>query len=53
MLVELINEVALDCFEGLIHAKKHNDVPVWRQAQKLTEAIRVELDECEGDSTVQ
>ena len=45
MLVELIDEVALDHLEGLVHAIEYQIVPVWREAHKFAEAARVKLDQ--------
>ena len=44
MLVELVDEVALNWFEGLVHAVEHEVVPVRRQTHELTKAARVVLD---------
>ena len=45
MLIELIDEVALNHFECLVHTIEDQIVPVWREAHKLTEAARIKLDQ--------
>ena len=50
--IELVNEVALDSFEGLIHAVKNEVVPVRRETHELTKAARIILDQGEGDFAV-
>ena len=53
MLVELVDEVTLDRFEGLVHAVEDEVVPVGREAHKLAEARWIVLDQSEGDRAIE
>ena len=53
MLVELVDEVTLNRFEGLVHAIEHQIVPVWRQTHEFTKAIWVVLYEGKGNKSIQ
>ena len=53
MLVVLVDEVALDGLERLVHAVEHQVVPIWGQAHEFMETSRVKLDQCEGDNAIQ
>lgn len=53
MLVKLVDEVALDWFESLVHAIQHEIVPIRRQAHELAERSWVILNQSEGDGTIQ
>ena len=53
MLVVLVDEVALDGLERLVHTVEHQVVPVGGQAHEFMETSRIKLDQCEGDKAVQ
>ena len=52
MLVELVDEVTLNRFEGLVHAIEHQIVPVWRQTHEFAKAIWVVLYQGKGDKSI-
>ena len=52
MLVELVDEVTLNRFEGLVHPVQHQVVPIGAQAHELAEAARAILYKREGDYSV-
>ena len=53
MLVELVDKIALDGLERLVHAVEHQVIPVGGQAHEFMETSRVKLDQCEGDNAIQ
>ena len=53
MLVELVDEVTFDLFEGLVHTVEDEVVPVGREAHELAEARWIVLDQSEGDRTIE
>ena len=53
MLVVLVDEVALDWLERLVHAVEHQVVPVGGQAHEFMETAWVKLDQCKGDNAIQ
>ena len=52
MLVELVDEVALNWFERLVHSVQYQVIPIWRETHVFTEATGVELDQCKRDFPV-
>ena len=52
MLVELVNKVALNWFERLVHSVQYQVIPIWRETHVFTEATGVELDQCKRDFSV-
>ena len=52
MFVVIVDEIAFDVLEGLVHAFQNQVVPVWRKTQKLAETRWLVLYQHDGNTWV-